>query len=344
MKINLYKIIIGLILLLGPFVTAKAQEKVYVDIDNLKVLEVSDLSSFELLNSNEHVLGGIQKIQLIPEIGCLINSMGNLYLYEFNSNSITTKYSRTGRAEHEYSSITDFGYENGLVYIFDMNTKKILWFTIDGKYEKIANINPKVSSNPFCFIKGINEQIYIGKRVYSGDKTPALSLYNSSDLTYIKDVCTELFLRSGIMFFNPFFRGSDDDILYYDYFSYNIYSITPKSERIKYILDFGKFNLPNPENFVDEYAIIDELNNSNKRYATLISNIYEDQSVLSFMFIVKEGKVCTARYNKHNKKTDVWNISDKNYSILQIVPTNKTTYIFIEDLDGELYVGKQTNN
>ena len=68
MKISLYKIIIGLILLLGPFGPAKAQEKVYVDINNLKVLEVSDLSSFELLNSNEHVLGGIQKIQLIQTL------------------------------------------------------------------------------------------------------------------------------------------------------------------------------------------------------------------------------------------------------------------------------------
>lgn len=336
--------LVSILFILGPSITLNGQEKVYFNLDKMTEIGVSDFSSFEILDSPDYLLGGIQNIRLIPEIGCLITSSNVLYLYDFKSNSITVKYSRIGRAENEYSGINDFGYENGMVYIFDMNTKRVLWFTIDGEYDHSTTVSEKASSSPFCYIKTLNDKYTIGRRVYEGMETTALSLYDPTSLSFIKEISPEIVINSGITFNNPFYKGSDKDILYLKYFHYDIYSITGENIRIKYNIDFGKYTFPHPEKYSDEYEIINELNNSGKKkYATLLTNIYEDKENLSFMFIMSEAKACLASYDKKQQRTNIWNISEPDYIVLQIVPTEDLTYVFMEDLDGELYVGKFIN-
>lgn len=339
-KIILFYFLFPWILTHGSNMVAYSQKttNINVNIDEASWISHHDLNTFSVLNSFEFILGGINNICYNSNIGILIHSMNDLYLFDTNLNQIRTKYSNPGRREHEYISFMDFGIENNLIYILDRNSNKIIWFNPNGAFNHIDNIVNNFSSKPFCSITRINEHSYVGKRVYTGMPTEGLSLYDNQ-FKYICDLGSGIIRRSGITMHRNLYRSENDEILYNDYFSHEILSICPDNCYIKYIVNFGKYDIPDPSKFTDEYEIIDQINNDNELSATLISNIYESDQYLSFSCLIEEKGKGLIIYNKSSQKTSTFIVSDKDFIVLQIVPTINSIYIFMEDKDGEIYVG-----
>ena len=293
----------------------------------------------ERVNVSDFKFAGFDMVRYIGQNGLLIRSKTDLYLYDISKNEVSVKFSFLGRAENEYTFISDFGYENGLVYLYDMNAGKVLWFDKSGFFQKTFLVRKDVGSKPFSSIIKLNENYYLGKRVYGVSNTPELSLYDT-EFVYVKDLFSDFKLRSGINLGFQFFKGASGEVLYNRYLSNYILQVSAESINVKYHINFGKNNIPDENNFKDEYEIIDEVNGSSRVYSTFISNICDSKSYLAFMFITKPGKPCLAVFDKLNKTTDAYVFESDKYVITQVVPTESFALVFMEDEEGDYYVSR----
>lgn len=319
-----------------------AQEKIFVDINKTISINTKELRQFNIIGLNNYNLGEISSVKYIPEHGILIQSGQELFLYEDSSNSLICKYSQLGRAHNEYTYLTDFGYDRILkrVYIFDSQYDKMIWNTPDGEYICSEEIKDTGDYTTFSAIIRYDERYYIGKRMFGVGVIPELSLYDSS-YRYVSSIGNDLTLRSGISMYKQLSMDDKGNVIYNQYFSNDILVVTPNGIKTKYIVDFGKYNIPDPKKYKDEFELISDINSSNKRYATFISNICDSEKYLSFAFITNPGLLCLCVYDKKLKTTDVYTIDDKKYSLAQIIPTESFAYILLADESGDYYMGKQ---
>lgn len=129
-------------------------------------------------------------------------------------------------------------------------------------------------------------------------------------------------------------------MLYNRYFSNEILAVTPDSVGVRYIVDFGDYNVPD-DNFTDEYEIIDYVNsNYDNKFATLISNICDKGNYLSFAFIMNPGRRCLCVYYKTTGVSRCLTVYDPEYEVLQVIPTGDCAFVFFEDPAGGSYIGK----
>ena len=141
-----------------------------------------------------------------------------------------------------------------------------------------------------------------------------------------------------------FSKDENGGVLYNRYFSNEILSIKPTGISVKYIIDFGKYNIPNIERYKDEYEIIDDINSSKKLYSTYLSNINDSNNYLSFAFITKPGKLCLGVYNKMSKAVATFIVEDSKYNVVQVIPTGLFAYYILEDESGLYYLCKLQYN
>ncbi|MGM9738975.1 MAG: 6-bladed beta-propeller [Candidatus Cryptobacteroides sp.] len=292
------------------------------------------------VDEGEFQLKVADMVRYVPDLGILVKSGNDLFLFNEKTNSVTAKFGRLGRAKDEYTFISDFGYDKdaGQVYLYDMNSKRINWYSPAGEFIDTVGVTDQASRKPFSTIVKYGDH-YIGKRVFGMPGVPEMSLYDE-DFNFVRAISPELLLRSGIDLGKQFTCNEEGEVLYNRYFSNEVLSVTPDSVSVKYIVDFGDYNVPD-ENFGDEYEIIDYVNSDAvKECATLISNICERGHYLSFAFILKPGRYCLCIYDKTTDKSRTLIVSDPEYEVSQIIPAGDFAFVFFENPAGGSYIGK----
>ena len=255
-----------------------------------------------------------------------------------------TTFSGQGRARDEFISLWDTWIEGETICMYDMNGKKILQYNLNGDLLKVISITSKAEDNPFQVLARLGEDYYVGKRVYSGMEDIELNLYDKN-FEFVKKI-GDLKIESGIYLGYPFFVYSPNEVLYYRYLYNDIYAIDDKQNvMVKYYVDFGENNVPLDPNLKNEYDRIDFVNNSKKKYATLVSNIYESGKYFCFSFIF-DGKKCLGIYDKSSGEAasfvftpsspasivDVYIFDDKALLITQDMDKTCLTTISVDDL------------
>jgi len=285
----------------------------------------------------------VKKI-LFVEGQYIIQCRNKVLAFDAHSGVQKTSFSGQGRAKGEFISLWDTWVEEKIICIYDINGNKILQYDLDGNLLDVIFITAKAEDNPFQFLAKTGDGYYVGKRVYSGMEDPELNLYNKN-FEFVKEI-GDLKIESGIYLGYPFFVYSPSEILYYRYLYNDIYAIDDKQNvTVKYYVDFGENNVPLNPNLKDEYDRIDFVNKSKKKYATLISNVYESKKYVCFGFLF-DGKKCLGVYNKSNgimasfmfavasefPRVDVYVFDDKAVLVTQDMDKTCLTTISVEDL------------
>lgn len=314
--------------------SAYCQKKIFIDIDNLKYINIDNHSSIKSLDTQEFLLGKIDRVQYIQNYGILMQSERSLYLYDISQNSLNVKFSNFGRAEHEYTFISDFGCDKDKIFIYDMNTKKILWYDLSGKFLSKNIVADKAEMSPFSMLIRFDNSYYIGKRVFGAGDIPELSLYDH-EFNYQKPIDPKMKLKSGIYIGKQFLHAYNGEVLYNQYFSNQILAVSISGTYVKYTIDFGKYNIPNLENYKDEYEIINDINSSQKKYASYIHNICDSERYLSFAFLLKDGIQCLCVYDKYQDNVLQFAFRSGTGTITNVVPCNNMAIVFCEnEVDG----------
>lgn len=299
-------------------------------------LDVTDSEELQLnegegviLDESNFILGMIE--DLIVSDSCIyVKSNNTLSCYDMDTGRFHRRYSRPGRGHGEYLKIWDFGVMDKEVFIYDIDSKKTLFFSCYGQYVRSIEHSKIAQDCPFQSLHPLfSDSLFIGKRVFGMPNTPELSFYDRQ-LHYLKPIGIGQ-LRSGIKLWRQFYNGSDSDVLYNKYFSNDIWSISKNSHRIKYHIVFNNRNLPSLE---DEYDYVQLLANDNtsKEYCIIMGNFLESDSIFGFQFISK-GNRYYAIFEKSSGQTRVFLPSSRNIEeVYQVFYDGENVYIL-----GRLY-------
>lgn len=315
-----------------------SQTRIFFNLNEIMTLKTGNLDSYSALDCNGFDFIGLCDARYYPENEILLRTNMGVFLYDCSSNKLVTSFSRKGKASYEYTYVSDFGMVDNLVYIYDINTKKILWFDKTGKYLKTDFMSDRAGDKPFSSFARCGNG-YIGKRIYSMTDAPQLAFYDN-EFRFLKDIEGVSPLTSGIDLYKQFSRGSEGEILYTYYFDRKIMAVSPQGAKDKYIVDFGKYNVPDIDRFKDEYDIIDYVNSAEKKMATYVSRINENECFLSFFFILHKGKSCLGVYDFNTGKTASYIFHKDESETVTIVPGNNCAYVFYENEDGNVNVGQ----
>lgn len=218
-----------------------------------------------------------------------------------------------------------------MLYLYDIDNKKILRYDLAGNFLDMFPVANNAEDTPFQALAELGKNYYIGKRMYSGMEDVELNLYDRN-FKFVKEVGS-LKIESGIWLGYPFFVYKPDEVLYYRYLYNDIYSIDEQQNvRVKYYVDFGENNVPLNPDLKDEYDRIDFVNNSSKKYATFVSNIYESEEYFCFRFAF-DGKKCLGIYDKLNKVTFSFSFVSFSSSIVDVYLFDEKAVIVTQDMD-----------
>lgn len=298
-----------------------------------------------LMDSGMSVLVDEVKKILFIEDQYIIQGRNKVLAFDAQTGNLKTSFSGQGRAKDEFISLWDIWIEGETICIYDMNGKKILRYDFNGSLAEIISIADKASGYPFQVLAKMDDGYYVGKRVYGSVKHDIeLNLYDDN-FEFIKEI-GDLKIESGIYLGYPFFVYRPDEVLYYRYLYNDIYSIDDKQHvSVKYYVDFGENNVPFNPNLKDEYDRIDFVNNSRKKYATLVSNIYESEKYFCFRFAYN-GEKCLGVYDKasgesasfvfvsssESPRADVYVFDDTALVVTQDMDRTSLTTIKVDDL------------
>lgn len=337
--------------ILGCIIGCKHTEnsvKIVIPIDLKKMHEIDLQGEYAtqicLMDNDKPALVDEVKKILFVKGQYIIQCRNKVLAFDAQTGVQTTSFSEQGRAKTEFIHLWDTWLEDSLVCMYDVNTKKILRYDLNGNFSDVISITTKAEDNPFQVLAKMGENYYVGKRVYSGMEDVELNLYDKN-FEFVKEI-GDLKIESGIYLGYPFFVYSPNEILYYRYLYNDIYAIDDKQNvTVKYYVDFGENNVPLNPQWKDEYDRIEFVNNSDKNYATLVSNIYESDKYFGFRFVI-DGEKCLGIYDKSNGKTasfvfvsssespraDVYVFNDKALLVTQDMDKTCLTTISVDDL------------
>lgn len=317
---------------------------IYVDLKQMEKVDIQSNKSQQIYLTNGGkftLIDDIKKI-LFTEYQYIIECRNCVLAFDSKTGVLETSFSGQGRARGEFTKLWDIWLEKDMLYLYDIDSKKILRYDLKGNLLDIHAVAAKAEDIPFQALAELGKNYYIGKRMYSGMEDVELNLYDRN-FKFVKEVGS-LKIESGIWLGYPFFVYKPDEVLYYRYLYNDIYSIDEQQNlRVKYYVDFGENNVPLNPDLKDEYDRIDFVNNSSKKYATFVSNIYESEEYFCFRFICDEGK-CLGVYDKLKGNTysfvftspasvvDIYTSDNKAVIVSQDMEKTYLTTIKIEDL------------
>jgi len=288
--------------------------------DNVKTIDL-------ISNDSSIIVGNLDKI-LFTDKAYFIESQNNILIFDRKTGTLINSIRKRGKARNEYISIWDFWLEDNVIYIYDFNSEKILKYNDKGIFIKSDTLK---KSNPFQLIIKMDSNYYIGKQSFSNCPVKELALYDKN-FKFIKNI-SDFTLRSGIKIGDPFYKISNNSLLYNRCFINTIYNVSLDSVCIKYKVDFMKNNIPKKEIFKDEYDYIDLLKEIDCKYASLIRNLYESKEYFCFTFLFKGNKYI-AIYNIKSKiiNTYLLKCGDNRYSAIYF--NDDSVILFYQKLEG----------
>lgn len=323
-----------------------AEKIIHINLNKIHKIDIRENYMKQICltdNGKPTLVDEVKKILFIED-QYIIQGRNNVLAFDAQTGIQKMSFSGQGRAQAEFIHLWDIWIEHQVICIYDMNGKKILRYNINGNLLEAISVSDKASSYPFQALAKADDDHYVGKCIYSGPEATELALYDKN-FEFVKEI-GNLKLESGIYLGYPFSVYSSNEVLYYRYLYNDIYTIDDKQNvKIKYYIDFGENNMPFNASFKDEYDRIDFVNNSKKKYATLVSNIYESDKYFCFRFAF-DGEKCLGVYDKSNGKTasfvfvsssespraDVYVFDDKTLLVTQDMDKTCLTTISVDDL------------
>lgn len=333
-------VLLSLILVTGCGKEESSVTTVKVDLASSKKINLQ-LPHVNTLQIQLENMGLIHQLEVKDSIALF--KTDKVLSVNVNTGKQIAEYSRKGRANNEYLSAWNIGFEDDMVYIYDMNSKKVMYFTCNGelKYNKATPLNTQ--GKPFQQMISYKDNQYIGQRVYGVGDIPELSVYDST-FTYIADV-GDFILRSSNSFGSRFCKNHKGEVLFNRAFLNDIYEVQDGSATIRYIIDFGEYAIPDLNGFTDEMEIIQFINSGqNMEFATMISNIHDSEDYLCFSFLLRtnglpaEKALCI--YNKKNGEAKSYRFESGDRTVQHIVIDNDIVYVFQDNEEGDLFVSK----
>ncbi len=301
-----------------------------VDTDNVMITDLSDKAYASVKFISDYAIGQIDRVAIYDTLA-LIKASGSLYGFNTETGGKIAKYSNKGRAANEYLTVWGAGIDSGRVYLYDINSKKIMYFSVSGELLHQTKVPETSMDAPFQEFIRLDRNSYVGKRVFGAGEIPELALYDEN-FRHLKDIGT-MTLRSGAHFSNPFYRNEDGLVFYYRYMLNDIYLVDDNAVIEIYRIDFGRRNIPSTKDFKDEMQIIEYVNRSPNRYATFVSNIYDSHAYFSFVYFMR-GERFYAVYDKSADKVSSHSFQKGDSVLSQICTYNDKVYLFWQDMSG----------
>lgn len=120
--------------------------EIIVNPNYSQTISWSDCNKFKL-QQDSLMIGKISK-SIYYDDKFLISTQGKLLLYSRDGNFIG-QIGQRGRAANEYIGYTDCWIQDNHVYLYDMNGKKVLKYTLDNQLDKIYPLKSEVSPNTY---------------------------------------------------------------------------------------------------------------------------------------------------------------------------------------------------
>ena len=305
-----------------------------IAIDECTLVDCDEFPS--IFFSDDYIISMFDDI-LLDSKTLIIKSGNNLYGVDVSNGHFTTRFSYIGNGPKEYIQLWDFCVKDEDVLLYDIDKKNILRYSKEGRFVSETPLDSDASANPFQYIFPLDDSLFVGKRIYGMPDVPELSVYDS-DFNYRRQV-GEMKLKSGIRLWREFYPGSDRDVLFARYFSNDILSIRKDSVLCKYQVDFGRYSFDD-NMYQDEYECIEQLNRHENRYASLISNLYEDEKTFAFQF-VKQGDKYLTVFNRNDGCSKTLKFTSAEMHIEQVIfGKGNIAYVFFsdEESNGGYYV------
>lgn len=324
-----------LIILFFIFISCTSKEKTNtILIDVNKAIEINVDEKFDdkiyFDTCQNAIIGNVNRVYTLDD-SYIIYSKNKLLKFNKNDGKLIFKFSEVGKAKNEYIDLWDCWKSQDTLFIYDMNGRKILKYDINNNLIGTVPLNRDINK-PFQTISPIGNDYYIGKRVYSGEKTEELYLYDNNFIG-IKEI-KGLDLTSGIYLGYPF-ASYKNEILYWRHLDGVIYNIHLNGEVTeKYTINFGEMNIPSDIEFADEYEKLEFANKDAKQYATFVSNVFENDTYLFFTYLYNRGKYF-ALYDKKKNSERSFKVSSKAKMTINNIFMNDDILIFAEDDNGE---------
>ena len=254
--------------------------------ENLMFTKYFNLKKIIKLETTKNCLiGDIDKILFLKDRIFVIDILAkSIWAFNYNGNYLF-QIKHLGKGPGEYINIgdVDVNEKEGTVLIIDRETHKIIKYNLNGKF-----LNETTCKFPVAECKTINKSFVY---YFRNSSKRSISAPNS-------DYCYNLFIeKNGNVIFKgcPFYkelRGfyyhtrysyslvSSNNYLYVlEPLSNTIYKLSEKELIETYKVDFGKFEMP--ENIKRSRK---KLESSINEYSHSIRNIYEDSTILFFMY------------------------------------------------------------
>jgi hypothetical protein len=300
---------------------------IVVAVEDAKEIDLSennlsiDRKTFTLDDSDDCLIANIEDIIVYDSL-FIIRTHGRIVKFDYEGR-FCGNISMMGRAGNEYIGLNAFWKNGDTLYLYDMNGKKVLLYTIENELINTFNLSSDASSNPFAILTPYCKG-FVGKKLFVGSGNTIsyeLAYYNNSFLFEHNIGKTEL--SSGLNFGCPFFLYNNL-LLYWRQLGNYIYSIDDSfTFSMRYYVDFGKKNVPvSQDQLKTEIDIIHFVNNSPKdRYATMLTNVVESDKYVLFCFI-SNGNQYLVIYDKILTITKVFYFVD-NDQIISVRPISE---------------------
>lgn len=263
----------------------------------------------------------------------LFQSGGDLLLFN-EEGKFVRKIGRRGRAKDEYVSCSDFWIENDWLYVYDLNSKKIISYSLCSNDTNSSYIEDKALNGfPFDMLLPFR-QGYVGRCVWKGNEveSPALAYY---DPEYnFKTVLGNVTVRSGLKLGYPLVHAEKESLLYWNPLGRDIFRINSDLSVTKECEIFfdEKSNFPNLET-IDEYDLLDKVRDPEwmSSHCGLITYLWEYKNHLIFTYYVGETLYLTI-YNENTDDVVSVNFNDSpNAAILTCMFQKGKVHILLEE-------------
>ena len=307
--------------------------EIIVNPNYSQTISWSDCNKFKL-QQDSLMIGKISK-SIYYDDKFLISTQGKLLLYSRDGNFIG-QIGQRGRAANEYIGYTDCWIQDNHVYLYDMNGKKVLKYTLDNQLDKIYPLKSEVSPNTYPFAFGDR---YIGQCVWNGSmkESPALAFYDKNFAFH--SVIGHLTIRSGLRIGYPLIQSVNNTALYWNPLDRRIFRITPDQNiKLAYTLSFGNKNYPELTTVKDDYEILGLYQDKTwrKNHAGIITYVWENAENLLFLYSYADN-LHIGIYTQ-NTVSNYRLIDSKQSNILSSAFDGTSLYFFVEIPDGvEVY-------
>ena len=289
-------------------------EEIHIDVESHHIKNID-----ELFDSTNYVRLETNKMSMFGEVGKLIIYKEKIYILDKKATKNIFVFNMEGRFQYELLKIgngpgevkdpVDFNIKNDNLYVLDRDFKKIFIYNLKGKFIKDNRLDIRLLNFEF-----LNNGEIIALKELSGIKNNKdagkLVHYSLKSSKVLCEFDIRQVANHGNLKLDNVFSSHGNNVLYWEIFSNSIYNYTQGKIRIKYQIDFGRFNIGDDILKLPLEKKISQLTIEKKKYAGIVDNIIDETGRLFFTFI-HDSEIYNVIYDKISKESEVYLLIDK---------------------------------